>query len=82
MDVDFTKAFSKQFSKLPCKKQQQAKDAVELFLQDIASPNLRNHGLKKEWPGFRSIGAGGGLILHCRAIAEDRVPFVAIGSYS
>ena len=46
MDVDFTKAFNKQFDKLPRKKQEQARDAVALFVEDISATPLRNHGLK------------------------------------
>jgi addiction module RelE/StbE family toxin len=82
MHVDFTKAFDKQFQKLPRKKQEQAKDAVTLFLQDIAAPSLRNHGLKGEWLGFRSISAGGDLRLHFEVISDDTVLFVAVGSHS
>jgi addiction module RelE/StbE family toxin len=82
MQVDFTKAFNKQFQKLPRKKQEQAKDAVALFLQDIAAPSLRNHGLKGEWLGFRSISAGGDLRLHFEVISDDTVLFVAVGSHS
>jgi len=52
MDVDFTKSFNKQFGKLAGKKQQQARDAVALFLQDVTTPSLRNHGLRGKWLGF------------------------------
>lgn len=46
MNVDFTKAFNKQFKKLPRKSQERAKAAVTLFLEDMAHPILRNHALK------------------------------------
>jgi addiction module RelE/StbE family toxin len=82
MDVDFTKAFNKQFEKLPRKKQEQAKGAVALFIQDVAAPTLRNHGLKGEWQGHRSIRAGGDLRLHFKVIADNKVLFVAVGSHS
>ena len=82
MDVDYTKAFNKQFQKLPRKQQEQAKMAVALFLYDVAAPSLRNHGLKGEWLGFRSITAGGDLRLHFRVISDKKVLFVAVGSHS
>lgn len=82
MDVDFTKAFNKQFEKLPRKKQEQARKAVALFIQDITAPTLRNHGLKGEWRGHRSISAGGDLRLHFKDITNSKVLFVAVGSHS
>jgi addiction module RelE/StbE family toxin len=82
MDVDFTKAFNKQFDKLPRKKQEQARDAVALFVTDISAPPLRNHGLKGEWLGYRSISAGGDLRLHYQVITDAKVLFVAVGSHS
>lgn len=82
MNVDFTKAFDKQFQKLPAKQQKQAREAVALFLQDITAPALRNHGLKGEWQGYRSITAGGDLRLHYKIISESKVLFVAVGSHS
>lgn len=82
MDVDFTKAFNKQFQKLPSKQQKQTKVAVALFLQDVSTPSLRNHGLKGDWLGYRSISAGGDLRLHYQVIAKDKVLFVAVGSHN
>ncbi len=82
MRADFTKSFDKQFSKLPSKRQEQAKAAVALFLQDLAHPVLRNHALKGEWKGYYRISAGGDLRLHFKMIDEDTVLFVAVGSHS
>jgi addiction module RelE/StbE family toxin len=82
MKAAFTKSFDKQFSKLPRKRQEQAKAAVALFLQDVAHPVLRNHALKGEWKGHHSISAGGNLRLHFKMIDENTVLFVAIGSHS
>ena len=82
MDVDFTKPFNKQFKKLPPKKQSQAKTAVAVFLIDPATPSLRNHALKGEWLGYRSISAGGDFRLHFKIISQDTVLFVALGSHS
>lgn len=82
MDVDFTKAFNKQFEKLTDKKQKQARAAVALFLQDVATPSLRNHALKGEWLGYRSISAGGDFRLHFKMIDKNTVLFVAVGTHS
>ena len=82
MNVDFTKAFNKQFEKLTEKRQKQAKAAVALFLQDTATPSLRNHALKGEWLGYRSISAGGDFRLHFRVVDQDNVLFVAVGTHN
>ncbi len=82
MKVDFTKTFNKQFEKLPRKRQQHTKSVVKLFLQNTTNPTLRNHALKGEWIGHRSISAGGDLRLHFKIIDNNTVLFVAIGTHS
>lgn len=82
MNVDFTKAFDKQFEKLPRKRQEQARATVVLFLQDRTSTSLRSHALKGEWLGYRSISAGGDFRLHFRIVNQDTALFVAIGTHS
>ncbi len=82
MDVDFTKAFDKQFEKLSEKKQQRAKAAVALFLMDTTATSLRNHALKCEWLSYRSISAGGDFRLHFKVIDQNTVLFVAVGTHS
>ncbi|HJQ08051.1 MAG TPA: type II toxin-antitoxin system mRNA interferase toxin, RelE/StbE family [Candidatus Saccharimonadales bacterium] len=82
MNIDFTKQFNKQFEKLPRKLREQAKTTIALFLDDLAAPSLRNHALRGEWAGHRSISAGGDLRLHFKMIGEATVLFVAIGSHS
>ncbi len=82
MSIDFTKVFNKQFEKLTEKRQKQARASVALFLQDAAAPSLRNHTLKGEWLGYRSISAGGDLRLHFKVVNKSTVLFVAIGTHS
>lgn len=82
MNVDFTRGFNKQFERLPEKPQKRVRAAIDLFLQDVTSPELRNHALKGKWLGHRSISAGGDLRLHFQVIGEDTVLFVAVGSHS
>jgi addiction module RelE/StbE family toxin len=82
MDVDFTKAFNKQFDKINPKRQKQARDAIALFVEDEYATPLRNHGLKGLWSGYRSISVGGDLRLHYKVISKTKVLFVAVGSHS
>ena len=82
MIADYTKSFEKMFIKLKNKQQIAAYGAVELFLKDPTSPKLRNHALKGEYKGFRSISAGGDLRLHFMIIDPTRVLFVAVGSHA
>ena len=82
MRVDFTKPFNEQFEKLPRKRQEQVRAAVASFLEDVADPSLRNHALKGEWLGYRSISAGGDLRIHFKMVNELSVLFVAVGTHS
>ena len=49
MNASFTKAFNKQFKKLPAKQQAKAQTAVILFLEHPKAPSLRNHALTGKW---------------------------------
>lgn len=82
MNVDFTKAFNKQFEKLSKKKQQRARATVALFVTNTTATSLRNHSLKGEWFGYRSISAGGDFRLHFKVVDQDTVLFVAVGTHS
>ena len=82
MKVDFTKAFNKQFEKLPKQRQIKARMTIDLFLQNVAAPSLRTHALKGEWLGFHSISAGSNLRLHFEIIDSNTILFVAVGSHS
>jgi addiction module RelE/StbE family toxin len=81
VNVDYTEPFNGQFEKLPREHQVQIKDAVELFLEDVAEPSLRNHALKGKWVGYRSISSGGDLRLHFKMVDPNTVLFVAVGSH-
>lgn len=82
MNVDFTKAFDKQFSRLSTKKQEQMRSIVALFLENPNAPSLRNHALKGEWSEYRSISVGGDLRLHFKIISANTIVFVAVGTHS
>ena len=82
MNIDFTKSFDKQFQKLSPKQQKQVLAALAVFLDDVYTPQLRNHGLMGKWLGYRSITAGGDTRLHYQVITDTKVLFVAVGSHS
>jgi len=81
--VEFSKPFQKLFAKLPSKKQQKAKDAINLLEADPSARKLRLHELQGELAGVYSISAGGDLRLHLEFIIEGNVArFVAVGTHS
>lgn len=81
-NIDFTKAFDKQFIKLSAKKQKQVKDAIGKFIDNNQAPSLRLHGLKGKWQGHYSISVGGDLRLHFRLVDDTTALFIAVGSHS
>jgi addiction module RelE/StbE family toxin len=82
MNIDFSKAFDRQFqSRLSPLQRQRALDAIELFIDEPFHKDLRNHALYGKWEGYRSISVGGDLRLHFKTINNDRVLFEAIGSH-
>ena len=83
MTADFHKNFDKQFKRLSSAQQQQVKDVIIRFLTVTPSPlTLRDHALKGDWMGHRSISAGGDLRLHYKVVHHSTVLFVAVGTHS
>ena len=82
MNVDFTRSFNKQFAKLSIKKQEKARLAIALYLENSLDPRIRYHPLTGEWQDHVSISAGGDLRLHFKIIDKNTILFVAIGSHS
>jgi len=82
MKLRYSRSFQKQFQKLPSTRQHKVKEAVSVFEMEPTHQSLRNHPLKGDWQGYRSISAGGDLRLHYRTIKKDEVLFVAVGSHS
>lgn len=80
--VTFHKDFEKQLAKLPKKRRDKVIDTIDLFLDNPDESSLRNHALKGEWTGFRSISAGGDLRLHYEQFSDNSVLFVAVGTHS
>lgn len=82
MILDFNKSFKKQFIRLSSPQKLRARQSLEIFQQYPYDTSLRNHPLKGEWQGYRSISAGGDLRLHFKVVDENKIVFVAIGSHS
>jgi addiction module RelE/StbE family toxin len=82
MKIDFSKGFNKQFEKLPQKRQEKARAAIALYLQNPKASSLRLHDLQGKWPGHHSLSAGGDLHIHFKMIDQNTLLFVAIGSHS
>ena len=59
MNVQTTKDFDKQYSKLNPKIKNQFKSRLELFCTNPFDVSLRNHALKGKYLGYRSIDING-----------------------
>lgn len=82
MILRYHKSFQKQFNKLSLNQKQSVRKAIMTFGNNSHSRSVRNHALKAEWLGHRSISAGGDLRLHYKEIDQDIVLFVAVGTHS
>lgn len=82
MLIRFTTDFDRQFrDRLTNKQKIQVLDAIDLFIDKPFHESFRNHALKGEWIGYRSISIGGDLRLHFKIIDEQTAYFVAVGSH-
>jgi addiction module RelE/StbE family toxin len=82
MNVDYSKSFDEQFRNLSRLNKQSVRDAVELFIDEPFHISLRNHPLKEQWRGYRSISADDDLRLHFKMTSKSRTIFVAVGSHN
>jgi addiction module RelE/StbE family toxin len=82
MQYALSRSFEKQFAKLPNKTKEKAIVALKLFIENPEYPSLRNHGLRGEWLGCRSINVTGDVralyVLH----DTDMARFLAIGTHA
>lgn len=53
--VNFHKRFNRYLEKAPLEIKLAFREVLELFLDNPDHPQLRNHALKKEYSGYRSI---------------------------
>lgn len=75
------KSFEKDYFKLKPAQQKRLQRAVVLFIENPASPELRDHALAGEWTGYRSISFGGDWRAHYKLLDENTVMFVACGTH-
>ena len=59
MKVNYTKTFAKHYDKADAKIQKAFKERIKLFQKDPLNPLLRNHLLKGNYKGYRSINITG-----------------------
>lgn len=81
MTINFNREFKKRYRSLPPKTKAQALQRIELFKTDPTNPLLRQHPLKGQLAGYRSINISGDM----RAVFKrdgDDVTFVLIGTHS
>ena len=82
MLVRFSPEFDRQFERrLTNPQKTQVLDVLDLFQRNSTNKELRNHPLKGEWLGHRSISIGGDLRLHFMMLDEETAYFVAVGSH-
>lgn len=53
--IKYTTLFNKQLKQAPLEIKIAFKETRELFFDDPKSPHLRNHALRKQFAGYRSI---------------------------
>jgi mRNA interferase YafQ len=83
MLVRFSADFDRHFQdRLTNRQKIQVLDTIDLFTVEPLHKDLRNHALKGEWAGYRSISIGGDLRLHFKLTDEQTAYFVAAGSHS
>ncbi|HVC36754.1 MAG TPA: type II toxin-antitoxin system mRNA interferase toxin, RelE/StbE family [Candidatus Dormibacteraeota bacterium] len=82
MLVRFNTDFDRQFKERLTNRQKiQVLDSIDLFIDKPFRENFRNHALKGEWLGYRSISIGGDLRLHFKMIDDETAYFVAVGNH-
>ena len=83
MEIFYTPAYRKRYKKLDQRSKGAIDRAIRVFVEKPNAPELRNHALKGDYFGHRSIDAGFDLRIIFRE--EDGytiVVFVDVGSHS
>lgn len=82
MNIDYARSFDLQYKKLQQFRKLLVKEAIELFIDDPFNKSLRNHPLKDQWIGYRSITVEGDLrIIHYKELKNNRILMVAVGTH-
>ncbi len=82
MQIDYSKTFLKQYSKLPQKVQLQTDKRILLWRRDPSSSILHDHALFGEYRGYRSINITGDIRALYIKKGNTVVIFGFIGTHS
>ena len=82
MQIDYSKNFLKQYSKLPKKLQSQTDKKLILWQKNPNNPQLRDHALDGKYQGYRSINITGDVRALYTKSGNTIVVFGFIGSHS
>jgi len=82
MKIKLNKRFKKQYSKSPPNVQKAFQDRFQIFIKSPYSSILRNHPLKHEWKGCRSIDVTGDWRAIYYESENKLITFRAIGTHS
>ena len=82
MNIQTTKTFDEQFSKLDIKSKKLFKNRVELFRVNPFDITLRNHALKGRYLGYRTIDVSGDIRALYTVKGNIVIIFSFIGTHS
>ena len=82
MNIQTTKTFDKQYSKLDIKSKKLFKNRVELFRVNPFDITLRNHALKGRYLGYRTIDVSGDIRALYTVKGNIVIIFSFIGTHS
>lgn len=82
MKLSYTTRFQRSYGKLSRLQKSQVDKAIRLFCNNPFAPQLRNHPLKGQLSGIRSIKAGYDLrILYTEENGHTVIIFIAVGGH-
>ena len=82
MRIGFSSTFRKSHRKLPAALKRRFDERLKLFADEQFSPLLRNHALRGEYTGCRSINISGDVRAIFKMLDEDAVYFIDIGTHA
>lgn len=81
MNIDYARSFDLQYKKMQQFRKLLIRDAIELFIDDPFNKSLRNHPLKDQWVGYRSITVDDDLRIHYKELKNNSILVVAVGTH-